>query len=84
MASTLATDQRILSLDLDRIGYKLRIHPYRFLQRIECISEENCWFVQFVSGESMLTVRARSREEAKRFVHAASDARTRKCHDGAG
>lgn len=68
-----ATNQRILCLNNDAIGYRLRVHPYDGLERVDCLSEDDAWFVQFSSGEKLLMVRARSEREARRFVDAASD-----------
>lgn len=68
-----ATDQRILCLNNDTIGYRLRVHPYECLERVDCLSEDDAWFVQFVSGERVLMVRARTEREARNFADAASD-----------
>lgn len=67
-----ATNRRVLCLNTDRIGYRLRIHPYESLERVDCLSEEQAWFVQFVAGDRQLTVRARSEHEARRFARAAA------------
>ncbi len=63
-----ATDRRILCLNTDSIGYRIRVHPYSDLERVECMEESGAWFVQFCAAGRELTVRARSRREARRFV----------------
>ena len=68
-----ATDRRILCLNNDMIGYRLRIHPYHDLEGIDCFSEDGAWFVQFTSKDRELTVRARSAKEAKKFVVKATE-----------
>lgn len=72
-----ATDQRILCLNNDDIGYRLRVHPYDSLDGVECLSEDGAWFVEFTSGERVLMVRARSEREADRFVEAVTNVRPR-------
>lgn len=68
-----ATDSRILCLNNDTIGYRLRVHPYCDLKRIDCFSDGGAWFVQFTSSTRDLTVRARSAKEARKFVVVASE-----------
>lgn len=68
-----ATDRRILCVNNDSIGYRIRVHPYSDLERVECFEEGDAWFVQFCSAGRQLTVRARSRKEARRFVSAVTD-----------
>ncbi|MEX2401436.1 MAG: hypothetical protein WD423_11745 [Rhodothermales bacterium] len=70
-----ATDRRILCLNNDDIGYRLRIHPYESLDRVEFLAEDGAWFVQFTSGVRVLMVRARSEREAERFVEAVTKVR---------
>lgn len=67
-----ATDRRVLCLNNETIGYRLRVHPYESLDRVDCLSEDGAWFVQFGAGEHVLTVRARSEREARRFTEAVS------------
>ncbi len=73
-----ATDRRILCLNNEKIGYRLRVHPYECLDRIDCLAQDDAWFVQFTSGERVLTVRARSEREAKRFTEAVSTVHVRR------
>ncbi len=68
-----ATDRRILCLNNEKIGYRLRLHPYESLDRVECLTEDGAWFVQFTSGDRVLMVRARSEREARRFTQAVSN-----------
>lgn len=68
-----ATDRRILCLNNDTIGYRLRVHPYECLDRVHCLTEDDAWFVQFTAGEHVLMVRARSEREARRFSDAVSN-----------
>lgn len=65
-----ATDQRILCLNTDRIGYRLRIHPYDSLDRVDCLTEDDAWFVRFSSDGLHLMVGARTEKEARRFAAA--------------
>ena len=65
-----ATDRRILCVNTDSIGYRIRVHPYSNLESVDCIEEGGAPFVQFRSGERQLTVRARSSREARRFADA--------------
>lgn len=67
-----ATDRRILCVNTDSIGYRIRVHPYSDLERVDCIEEGGAPFVQFRSGDRHLTVQARSSREARRFVDAVS------------
>lgn len=67
-----ATDRRILCLKNDLIGYRLRVHPYRRLRRIDCFSDNGAWYVQFTADDRELTICARSAKEAKKFVVRAS------------
>jgi hypothetical protein len=65
-----ATDRRILCVNSDRIGYRLRVHPYCDLERVECIEYDDASYVQFSSAGRQLTVRASSRKDARGFVDA--------------
>lgn len=67
-----ATDRRILCLNNEMIGYRLRVHPYECVDEIDCLTEDGAWFVQFTSGDRVLTVRGRSEREARRFAEAVS------------
>lgn len=67
-----ATDRRILCVNTESIGYRIRVHPYSDLERVDCIEEGGAPFVQFRSGDRHLTVQARSSREAQRFVDAVS------------
>lgn len=75
-----ATNRRILCLNDERIGYRLRVHPYESLDGVECVSEDGAWFVQFVSPAASLLVRARNERAARRFADAASR-HCEKAHD---
>lgn len=68
-----ATDRRVLCLNNEAIGYRLRVHPYECLDRIDCVREDGCWYIRFAAGEHVLMVRARSEREARRFADAVSD-----------
>ncbi len=68
-----ATDRRIVGVNNEAIGYRIRVHAYGDLERVECIEEDGAWFVQFCSADRQLTVRARSRKEAQRFVDTVSE-----------
>jgi hypothetical protein len=63
-----ATDMRIISIKSDRIGYRLRVHPYCNLERIEWMEHDGASYVQFWSAGRKLAVEARSRRDARRFV----------------
>jgi len=63
-----ATDMRIISINSDRIGYRLRVHPYCNLERVEWMEQDGAPYVQFWSAGRHLAVRARSRNDARRFV----------------
>lgn len=72
-----ATDMRIISVNSDTIGYRLRVHSYCDLERVECIENNGASFVQFTSADRQLIVRARSRNDARRFVDAVTTQITR-------
>ncbi len=63
-----ATDRRILCVNTDSIGYRIRIHSYSTLESVEFIEEDGAAFVQFCAAGCQLTVRARSAKEAWRFT----------------
>ena len=63
-----ATDQRVLGLTRQRIGYALRVHPYEGLQDVRLHQDGGSSFVRFFSDAGELTIRARSQKEAERFV----------------
>lgn len=67
-----ATDQRILCLNNERIGYRLKVHSYSDLNLVRCFEEGGLWFVAFASNGRELAVRARSQREAERFVGTAA------------
>lgn len=67
-----ATDQRILCLNSERIGYRLRVHSYSDLSLVRCFEENGIWFVAFASDGRELAVRARSQREAERFAGTAA------------
>ena len=68
-----ATDRRILCVNTDSIGYRIRMHSYSDLASVDCIEEGGAWFVQFCAADCQLTVRARSRKEARRFANVVAD-----------
>lgn len=68
-----ATDRRILCVNTDTIGYRIRVHPYSNLEKVDCLDEGGAWSVAFHSGNRKHSVRARSRREARRFVQVVSD-----------
>lgn len=67
-----ATDRRILCVNTDSIGYSIRVHPYSDLECVECIVDDGDCSVQFRAADRQLTVHARSRKEARRFVDVVS------------
>lgn len=68
-----ATDRRILCVNTDSIGYRIRMHSYSDLERVEHIEEDGASFVQFCAAGCQLTVRARSKKEARRFTKVVAD-----------
>ena len=63
-----ATDQRVLGLTKQRIGYGLKVYPYGRLHTVRLFQDGGGSYVRFSSDAGELTIRARSEKEAERFV----------------